>query len=312
MLNLTRRNLFAVVVVLTLLVSLFGNVGQAMAVAVSSVTRGDCRSRYFGGGPNLYYYNYTVIIAPGDTVTVTGSSNFTFTGTGTQNWYYLPGTRTFTFVSTLSGNLGTFTITCPAPAANEPPPPPFWVTDTNGTNRIGADPGEKFAVYCFKGGWIDIWSTNPPKPVQFATTTFDALNSLANGGTTTINTMSGGTMKVSKDDTGKLITLSDGTDTRTFSLDACSTLVNAMDSSSLVNDPSKGTYTPKTSAAITNQLDAAKKALASAVDADAIAKAQAEVNRWESLYRSNTTVITENSDGSITFQFSDGTTSTVK
>ncbi len=311
MLNLTRRNLFAIVVVLTLLVSLFGNVEQAMAAATSSVVPGDCTTQVFSGVTK--YKVFIATIAGGDTVTSTGDLPGVLPGSG--NYYVNPGTYHFKFNSALSGLIADFYITCPSPTSptstsSEPSPPPFWTSDPSGSNRVGADPGEKFAVYCFKSGFIDIWNTNPPKPSQFATTTFDTMNSIANGGTTTINTVSSGTMKVSKDDTGKLITLSDDTNTRTFSLDACSTLINVKDSSS-INDPSTGSYTPKTSAAITNQLDAAKKALASAVDADAIAKAQVNVVRWEAMYRSNTTTITENLDGSIVFQFSDGTVITV-
>ncbi|MBI4631288.1 MAG: hypothetical protein HY740_06145 [Chloroflexi bacterium] len=124
--------------------------------------------------------------------------------------------------------------------------------------------------------------------------------------------VSGGTFTASKDITGKYITFTGGANSKTVSVSSCENWVNYREGPR-ANYPqlTNPSYTAATSAVITSQLNAAKARLASAVGAAAITQAQADVARWESMYRTNNTVITEHADGSITFLFIDGTMITV-
>ncbi len=208
--------------------------------------------------------------------------------------------------------------------------------DPNGSNRIDPAPGENFAVYCFPGGFVDIWDTSG-KPFQFATTTFNDLKQLSVNSVVTGNvnipkivhsseneqpgvvvTNADSTplvpFTVGKDITGKFVTLTKGENSKTFSLNKCEAWVNYK-ADPKPNNPQGATYNAKTSAIIANNLDWAKIFLVlvqTTRDEKSIAEAKAGVARWERMYRSNDTIITENADGSTTFKFNDGYSVTVK
>ncbi|MFQ5408979.1 MAG: hypothetical protein ACE5FI_11250, partial [Anaerolineales bacterium] len=43
--------------------------------------------------------------------------------------------------------------------------PPWWEgSDYNGESRVGPNPAEDFAVYCFPPGYVEVWQTAPPPP----------------------------------------------------------------------------------------------------------------------------------------------------
>lgn len=299
-----RKLFFTFSVALALIVSAVFTVQKAMAAGTASwvCVTGGATLTWSGVDPAS---TGTLTTPAGSITSAFGIASFTSTR--------LNGNGTYSLVSAAEGIHAS--ITCPTTTTttvvNDPPlpPPPFWVNELNGNKRIDADPGEKFAVYCYPGGFVDIWNTSG-KPFEFATTTYSALNSVPMGGSTQLPNLNGGTFTASKDATGKFITVASGENSKTFSLTACETWVNYKEDVK-VNNPQGASYTANTSAVITNQLNAAKARLASAVGAAAIAQAQADVARWEALYRSNNTVITENADGSTTFQFGDGKTITV-
>ncbi len=316
-----RKLFFTIPVVLALLVSAVFTVQRAIAAgpinagtltcgagdqyapAAAVVNTGTSLAVNFGVTINLgLITGLGVFNAP-------ASSTWTWTGAYTGS-YSCPG-GPYTIILNPATTTTTTTTTTAVDAP--PPPPPFWANDPKGAQRIDADPGEQMAIYCYPGGYVDIWDTSGTKTKEFATTTYFALAKIAPGTTGTLgNDLTGGTFTATMDITGKFVTAisSDGKYSKTFSLDKCLTWVNYKVDPQ-VNYPQTPSYTVNTSAVITNQLNAAKARLASAVGAAAIAQAQADVARWESLYRSNNTVITENANGTITFQFSDGTIITV-
>ncbi len=298
------RKLFSTIpVVLALLVSAVFTVQKVMAAGTASWV---CIT-----GGAMLSWNQT----PGNPWTITTPTQ-TLNGitNASGTWSLADGDGKYRYVHAADGI--DVSLTCPIPTTTTPvvvPPPPFWANEPKGAQRIDADPGEQMAIYCYPGGYVDIWDTSGKQTKEFATTTYFALAKIAPGTTGTLtNDLTGGTFTASVDITGKFVTAisSDGKYSKTFSLDRCLTWVNYKEDPK-VNYPLVPSYTVKTSAVITNQLDAAKKRLASAVGATAIALAQADVVRWEALYRSNNTVITENANGTITFQFSDGTVITI-
>lgn len=301
-----RKLFFTIPVVLALLVSAVFTVQKAMAVGTASWV---CT----GSGATLSW-NQT----PGNPWTITTpiqTLNGITNASGTLTFSH--GDGTYRYVHAADGI--DVSITCPIPKVAAPAPPPFAYTPPSAPQRIDPDPGEPMAVFCYPGGWVDLWDTTTPnKTTEFAATTYSELSKIITGTTVSLNNLLVGsqfasTFTVTRDITGRYFTAvsADGKLSKTFTASKCEVAVNYKVDSQ-VNYPQVPTYTVKTSAAITNQLDAAKKRLASAVGAAAIAQAQADVARWEALYRPNNTVITENFDASIiTFAFSDGVTITV-
>lgn len=319
-----RKLLFSISVVLALLVSAVFSVQTVMALTPPTGTvswsciSGGARLSWSGATPGERWHLH--LPSSGGYVVFDSASGFIdyLQGDGRYNIHDLDfgGSRPAATIILPGG------CTSPSSAApvsdapvlyspSNPPPSPFWLTDPHGNNRIDPSVGEKFAVYCYPGGNVDIWGTKSSTtgmPFHFGWTTYPVLSSIPAGGSTQLTDISGGAFTASKDTTGTYITFTSGGDSKTFSFSSCGNWANYVEGPRanypLRTNPS---YTTATSSAITSQLNAAKARLASASSPTAIAQAQADVARWESLYRANATVITEHADGSTSFLFIDGT-----